>query len=772
MLQPTQVLRSNAPPLKEEPVPESNFIHHTSRILQEQSGNRQLNDYTSAAVANGYQRKYGVSSHQQTSPTENNWPAASILTQPHRPQYYSVPAQAHHSQPYVRQSYGYGSYQARGYCRHISDQQIDQKARMLWKHFQNSESYRKYRAKQQKEQKDEKNDSDHVWPEHLEKTFVRALVQWPPMGRAKLRWKNELYGRNELIADFIETFTGKTRDRKQVSSHIQVIKPFFKHDPFTMQYFSTKDLRHAGTHHRHHARNFRQSLQTDVSTARQQKHQLDLFAPRSFSMFAQRKVALSNHEEQIEKLHTYTINTHNPLGPEKHFQDQAEFESQFPLLATMDKQAPLECNIVLASASFAFPTGNFRDKTGIELGISFVCSSRHLSPTATFKYRTTFYQAGCCLDPQASNDDQLVTGDFQPADDGSGCATTSMKFRSEFWANRLSRIATKLKTAHVKEGLDPRQEASQELAELSAMQEVFLPGPNGKGGERILVMLWHFQQSTAETGQASWRRLVLPPRSGSASEALALASQYPNPRNERVDSVYDYANSSHCHEVPVAESSASQPALQSPFEYNEGTALPSATWPPAVSDSNIAHSQPVPPFDNNDFDFNGGNINLAFDPNSIEYGTFDNAFAANAFDSTAFDFDATGAQFVQDPALEQLTGQWHDASNTANTYHIQPDMPLGAVSHDGNYGIPQAQPGDESQPVAPQRYGSEYPVEQQYEQQAYSAAAPGGEEAAQYEVSSEQQAFGGAGQDRIKEDNSVASADASYLVRGVGLERQ
>jgi transcriptional enhancer factor len=63
-----------------------------------------------------------------------------------------------------------------------------------------------------------------IWSEDVEHAFEEVLSIIPKNGLNKIKISGRSCGRNELISDYILTKTGKFRTRKQVSSHIQVIK--------------------------------------------------------------------------------------------------------------------------------------------------------------------------------------------------------------------------------------------------------------------------------------------------------------------------------------------------------------------------------------------------------------------------------------------------------------------------------------------------------------------------------------------------------------------
>jgi transcriptional enhancer factor len=70
----------------------------------------------------------------------------------------------------------------------------------------------------------DKSVTTDIWPEEVEQAFEEVLRIVPKNGLAKIKVSGRSCGRNELISDYIYSKTGKFRTRKQVSSHIQVIK--------------------------------------------------------------------------------------------------------------------------------------------------------------------------------------------------------------------------------------------------------------------------------------------------------------------------------------------------------------------------------------------------------------------------------------------------------------------------------------------------------------------------------------------------------------------
>ncbi|BGP46171.1 hypothetical protein JCM10450v2_002011 [Rhodotorula kratochvilovae] len=81
-------------------------------------------------------------------------------------------------------------------------------------------------------------DGVDVWPTDCEEAFHTALLLLPRLGRKKLVIEGKPKGRNELIGDYIFRVTGKERTRKQVSSHIQVLKSQLKDDHEFMELVS------------------------------------------------------------------------------------------------------------------------------------------------------------------------------------------------------------------------------------------------------------------------------------------------------------------------------------------------------------------------------------------------------------------------------------------------------------------------------------------------------------------------------------------------------
>ncbi|KAK3336947.1 TEA/ATTS domain family-domain-containing protein [Cercophora scortea] len=166
-----------------------------------------------------------------------------------------IPSSSMPTPPIVpTQSLGGSTYDSPGYSRLQQRHKIHVQRRRRWgsrgiNPMSLSAQFLAYRKKQA--DKDDK--SDQKWADVLEEAFLDALLLVPPMGRTKFSMRGRLYGRNMLIAEYLwvaycaslppdtEPDERMRRDRKQVSSHIQVLKNFFSHHTTFHFFFPGKE---------------------------------------------------------------------------------------------------------------------------------------------------------------------------------------------------------------------------------------------------------------------------------------------------------------------------------------------------------------------------------------------------------------------------------------------------------------------------------------------------------------------------------------------------
>ncbi|KAI6109844.1 hypothetical protein F5141DRAFT_1005055, partial [Pisolithus sp. B1] len=79
---------------------------------------------------------------------------------------------------------------------------------------------------QRKHRKLLKDGSSEVWPEDIERIFVQGLREywdspWATFSRGRSRW------RNQFLVDYLQKH-GIDRSKKQVASHIQVLRNMWK----------------------------------------------------------------------------------------------------------------------------------------------------------------------------------------------------------------------------------------------------------------------------------------------------------------------------------------------------------------------------------------------------------------------------------------------------------------------------------------------------------------------------------------------------------------
>ncbi|KAG9198286.1 hypothetical protein G6514_010307 [Epicoccum nigrum] len=531
--------------------------------------------------------------------------------------------------------------------------------------------------------KEKKTQETSVWPEFLEHAFWRALIRWPPMGRKKFMLDGALRGRNELIQDSIYQDTGIRRDRKQVSSHIQVLKPHVKEQPGVLVYMSTPDddkKRHRGREAasschlsrlggRHH---LQQRMGADI------KHEYSAaaalwsgllrsslglglnvtteIAPYTVTDFTM----LIEDEGGDHPVHDFTRLSRDGRQQDLHVTDTTIWNRQYPEFAFLQKQADKwtrKCQKVLVCDASIKVMTEKRPYAHLLIDLD-LQSSRDLRPFDSLVCTTRFYDDGV-MDPdplfdgsQQSHDLKEHRSTCQYFPDPHG-ATGKLKLGlgSRFWVNRMSKYQS---LRHKNGGLVGRS-----LMKLTATQDVYGVDPSG-AAECLLTVLWRFRQTrdSAEVGVMKWRAIAF----GAPQMELKQEWTEAEPLSEIDSDLLDTINAT-CTETSTIQHTEApyahvlidqehhhqqqQLPLQhhTPYAYPAPSQTPPLHLPTATDHSfpplpHLSHSQDTAAsgYDLNEFDFTGGRIDIS--------GAFSPTMLAAAYEESAGAFQGGGGEVL------------------------------------------------------------------------------------------------------------------------------
>ncbi|KAI5201369.1 hypothetical protein E4T39_05299 [Aureobasidium subglaciale] len=579
---PTPVVPSNAPLWTE--------LDQDSRTLREQCGNTQL----------GYLQTQPTQDYDNVN-NDSTCGSAGVRGSAYQPLQFGrgqvgkphYPWMAGLAQRYDPSAQHLFSNINRGKSRGLSDmptddqekdQQAERNARLLASRFLRCDGYIRYRNRQPKEKKGNK------WPDHIEDAFIVALCRHPPCGRDKSKAPGEqqhddakVMGRNELIANYIFRNTGDVRNRKQVSSHIQVLKPFVQNEAFIMRYLATPSNKESAASK---AARKKASVYNPGSQMRtgSLQHRRNFAFPSPFDLQPEEFCMFMRSSKASETLHTYS--TTEGFSPSNFFvQTQAELHTFFPGLANIPTERFASGKFLALHVPIMLHSKNLVGDT--ELAISWVLKAPARHPAVSISSRTKLFLNGrpmycdregnrrfydnqdyelteemhedwkiftreCDAAEVSEHNDTIEVdshGHYYPRTRGDGgMVQYYIPFSSTFWARYLyhvvilQRQATELEHRPLQqdESIEDRQdhlhkklaEVSSALGELTAVQEIVA---RTELGEAQVVLTVHFSFSHAineEAAVTTWQYLdmtsayedAIPQSAGGVSQVSLSAS--------------------------------------------------------------------------------------------------------------------------------------------------------------------------------------------------------------------------------------------------------
>ncbi|KAI9727397.1 MAG: hypothetical protein M1834_008403 [Cirrosporium novae-zelandiae] len=405
-----------------------------------------------------------------------------------------------------------------------------------------SARYSQYRDKNKKGRSNRRNlgkDGKPIWADHVEAAFQYALRKYPPMGRKKAPMNGKACGRNEIIAYFITVAADKKTDRKQVSSHIQVLWGYFGDLPEWIE-LVRETTPNSGIRHPAYSKFTNALVQQDaeeykaVLKAGTPFHQLyrNTWPERNWAH--DRLVPLDDYQLSTidfamyivqsleayvnEALHLFTAMHNISPEPSISLDHLPRWRESFPDFAQDHKARKMyKAEVILLDVSLNLPTDFFPD--GLYLRNTQKIKIHSQNCFEKWVCQTRVYERG--KPTQDTLRSEAITRRLVDR----GCYEMEIDacFQSEKWGELFIKLISIHQEAIKQGGPFANERAEEDIRELlenmTAYQEIALfnsdinvMDTNDERDHKRICLLWKFRQTRpGEPARTIWRRLEEPP---------------------------------------------------------------------------------------------------------------------------------------------------------------------------------------------------------------------------------------------------------------------